>query len=332
MRKTSIIFLGTVCNLSLLCAQNGNSVYGFLNFPASSHANALGGTNISIVERDLSVTSQNPALLGAEMSGQVALNYMHYLSGINMGGVQYARGISQRGAWSAGVQYTDYGKFTETSADNQLLGTFGAKDIAVNARVGYDIVSRIRGGVNAKFLYSAYESYSAVALAVDLGLNYYNEERDLSFSLVAKNLGGQLKAFDEQRESLPFDLQIGYSQSLAHAPFRFSLTAVNLTKWSEESVDNSNSESADTEKKSNFAKDLFRHIIIGVDYLPNDNFYVALGYNYKRRSEFDGGGGGFLTGFSGGAGIKIRKFDINASVARYHKAGTSLMVGVNLML
>ncbi|MEG1586982.1 MAG: type IX secretion system protein PorQ [Bacteroidales bacterium] len=333
MKKYFLFFSGLFCCFFLLNAQNGHSVFGFLDFPASSHANALGGANISLVDTDLSMANQNPALLGAELANQVALNYMHYIKEVNVGGALYAHALGERGAWAVGAQFVDYGKFIHTSADNQVLGTFGAKDIAVNGMIGYDIASRIRGGVNAKFIYSAYESYSSVALAVDLGLNYYNEEKDLSFAILARNLGGQLKPFDEVRESLPFDLQLGYTQSMAHAPFRFSVTAINLTSWKTDYIDDTPTEnSEDRQKKSNFAKDLFRHIVIGVEYIPTDRLYVALGYNYKKRSDFADGGGGFFTGFSGGAGLKVRMFDFNASVARYHRSGTSFMIGVNLML
>ena len=333
MKKFLFFLYGLFCFSFFINAQNGHSVFGFLDFPASSHANALGGYNISLVDTDLSMANQNPALLGPELANQVALNYMYYIKGVNVGGALYAHTLGERGAWAVGAQFVDYGQFTQTSADNQILGTFGAKDISVNGMVGYDIADRIRGGVNAKFIYSAYESYSSIALAVDLGLNYYNEEKDLSFALLARNLGGQLKPFDEVRESLPFDLQLGYTQSLAHAPFRFSLTAINLTSWKTEYIDDTPVEDAeDKRKKSNFAKDLFRHLVIGVEYIPSDQFYLAVGYNYKKRTDFADGGGGFFSGFSGGAGIKVRMFDINASIARHHRSGTSFMLGVNLLL
>lgn len=333
MRKSLLLltaFSGVFISAS---AQNGHSVFGFLDFPGSSLANALGGVNISVVSTDLSMANQNPALLGPELANQVALNYMHYMQGVNVGGALYAHTLGARGAWAVGAQFVDYGTFTQTSADNQVLGTFGAKDIALNGSIGYDITSRIRGGATAKFLYSAYESYSSVALAVDLGLNYYNEEKDLSFALLARNLGGQLKPFDEVRESLPFDLQFGYTQSLAHAPFRFSLTAINLTSWNTDYRDDTPSDSSeDNKKKSTFVKDFFRHLVIGVEYIPTDRFYLGVGYNYKKRTDFADGGGGLLTGFSAGTGLKIRMFDINASIARYHRSGTSFMVGINLLL
>lgn len=330
-----ILFLVTIIQIVLsssLYAQSSGSAFGSLKFPVSSRVNAIGGENISIVTRDLSVTAHNPALLGAEMSNQVYLNYMHYGAGINLGGFLYSRAMNDRGAWSAGVQYTDYGTFQEATPDNVIVGSFGAKDININATLGYDINDRLRGGVKTKLLYSSYESYSSVALAVDLGLNYYHFDKDFSIGLTAKNLGGQLGSFHETRESLPFDLQIGVSKGFSHAPFRISITAVDLTNWKSNYVDNSDSDSVEGNKKNSFTKDLFRHFVFGAEYIPTDNLYIALGYNYRRRTDFSGGGGGFFTGFSAGTGLKIKMFDINLSIARYHIAGTSFMLGIALDL
>ena len=198
----------------LLKAQNGSISFSSLNLSSNAHANALGGTNISIIDADASLATQNPALLGPEMANQVVLSYMNYTDDIQLGNAYYSHSINERGAWMAGAEYLDYGSFRQTTSDNQQVGTFTAKEIMAQGIIGYDINDNLRGGVSAKLLYAAYESYTSAALAVDLGLNYYLPEKEASFSIVARNLGGQLKRFDEKRESLPFDLQAGYSQML----------------------------------------------------------------------------------------------------------------------
>ena len=52
-----------VALLPLCCmqAQEGKSSFDVLNLPVSSHINALGGNNISIVEEDITVMYHNPA-------------------------------------------------------------------------------------------------------------------------------------------------------------------------------------------------------------------------------------------------------------------------------
>ena len=36
---------------------------------------------------------------------------------------------------------------------------------------------------------------------------------------------------------------------------------------------------------SEFAENLMRHAIVGVELIPHKNFYLSAGYNYQRRRE-----------------------------------------------
>jgi hypothetical protein len=85
---------------------------------------------------------------------------------------------------------------------------FSAKDISISGIYTYDLSDYWSGGVRTNFIYSHYDKYSSFAIGVDLGLNYYHQESDFSASLVARNLGGQLKAFEERHEKLPVDVQL----------------------------------------------------------------------------------------------------------------------------
>ena len=100
-----ILALALICSLFPARAQDGSSAYSFMNITASSKIYGLGGVNISLVDDDLMSADQNPALLGQEMSQQVALNYMHYMGGSNFAGLRYAHSAGERGAWSATINY-----------------------------------------------------------------------------------------------------------------------------------------------------------------------------------------------------------------------------------
>ena len=98
----------------LLCAagmraQDGSTAYNFLNVSSSSKVYGLGGVNISLVDDDITVIDQNPALLGSEMSNMVALNYMRYIGGSNFAGLRYGHSAGEHGAWAAHIQYFGYG-------------------------------------------------------------------------------------------------------------------------------------------------------------------------------------------------------------------------------
>ena len=74
-------------------AQDGTTAYQFLNVPVSSHVYALGGHNISVIDDDINLVEQNPALLGKEFDHQVGLNYMRYIGGTNFMGARYGQGM-----------------------------------------------------------------------------------------------------------------------------------------------------------------------------------------------------------------------------------------------
>ena len=314
-------------------AQDGSTAYNDLNITSSSRIYGLGGVNITAVEDELSVTDQNPALLGPEMSNQILLDYMHYMGGSNFAGARYARAIGERGAWSAGVRYFGYGSIKATDEFGNINGTYSPTDVNFNGSFSYDITDRLRGGIALKFLYSSYESYSALAIATDLGINYYDPDTDFSASVVLANAGGQVKRFNETHDRLPFDIRLGIAKVFPGLPVRFSVTAWNLTKWHLpywESGDGTTSEPF--KKKDSFSSNLFRHLVFGVDFIPSDRFFVALGYNYKTRTDMSTYSRSFLSGFSLGAGINLRRFNVWLAFAQPHSGATTLMLNLNLNL
>ena len=176
-------------------AQNGSTAYNFLNISSSAKIYGLGGVNISLVDDDVSTIDQNPALLGPEMSNMLGMNYMHYVGGSNFAGARYAHSAGEHAGWSAAIQYFGYGSIKEATSDGTIIGSFSPKDVSFSGMYSHDITDRLRGGIAVKAIYSSYAEFSAFALATDLGVNYYDADRDLSLSLVVANLGGQVKRF-----------------------------------------------------------------------------------------------------------------------------------------
>lgn len=311
-------------------AQDGGKVFNFLRFPTSSHVNALGGQNISLVERDPSLVFHNPALLGGEMDKMLNLNYMNYISDINVGSAIYTKAFRERGAWGIGATFISYGKMKEMSPENVELGEFSGKDISINAIYSHDLSDTWRGGLSFKMLYSSLADYSAFGLAVDAGLSYYNPDKEFSFGFALKNIGAQLKTYESEREQLPWDIQMGITKKMDHAPIRVSITAIHLNQWKFKYTDDSLDE-VDTD--DNFLKTAVKHLVFGVDLVPSENFWLGVGFNPKVNQDMklkDGGNG--LGGFSIGAGLKISKFDVNASVAKYHPSALSLMLSLSTTL
>lgn len=304
-----------------------------MNVTSSARNYGMGGLNITNIDNDVANTDQNPALLDPGMSQQVALNYMSYLGGSNFAGLRYAGSANDRSTWSAGIRYFGYGSIKGADAQGNLTGTFAPKDLALNGALSYDIWGYWRGGVNIKFLYSNYERYTALALATDIGVNYYDPDRDLSLSVVAANLGGQIKKFNAVGEHLPADVRLGWAQSFGAFPVRFSVTAWNLTQWHMPFIDNSITTSGNQSViKDSFSSNLMRHLIFGAELISSEKFYVTLGYNYKTRTDMSTYSRSMLSGFSLGVGLKVTNFQTSVAIAQPHTGATTFMFNVTTNL
>lgn len=314
-------------------AQESHSAYNWLDISSSSRIYGLGGINVSLVDDDVNITDQNPALLGPEMSGQVALSYMHYVGGSNFAGIRYAHSAGERGAWSASLRYFGYGSTKETLPDGTIIGDFSPKDVAFGGSYSHDITDRLRGGIALRMLYSGYADYTAFALSADLGINYYNPDSDMSLSAVLANMGGQIKRFDEAYDRLPFDIRLGWSKTFGTFPVRFSVTAWNLTKWKLPYLDSGDgSEGSQPEVKDKFMSNLMRHLVFGADLVSSPNFYLGLGYNYKARTDMATYSRSFLSGWSLAGGFKGRAFAVGLAFAQPHTGATTFMVNLTLSL
>lgn len=305
------IFSTLLCLISLSCGVfsqvAGERGYAFLSLPVSPHAAALGGDNISVIDDDLTLAMHNPALLSSVSNRTLSLGYMNYMEGINSAHAAYSQILGERGTWAVAVHYLDYGTFSRRDEMDTDLGTFRAKDMNFTGMYAYNLTDYWSGGVGAKVLYASYDSYSSLALAADLALNYYNAEWDFSFSAVARNLGGEVKSFEDYTEKLPVDLMLGFTKRLSHAPIGFSLTLSRLHDWDE-----------------SFAK----HIALGADFYPSKNFYVAAGYNFRKADEMKVGESSHGAGWSFGAGCRIRRIKVDAAYGKYHVAGGSLLMNL----
>lgn len=311
-------------------AEAGSSGYDFLNISSSSHSYALGGSAIALIDDDVALVHENPALIGPELDNQVNFGYMHYMGGGNFAGLTFGRGAGERGAWAAGIRYLDYGSFDGYDHMGSETGKFRPTDIVFGGAYSHDISSRWRGGVSLNMIYSHYDVYSAFALSVDLGVSYYDEDHDLSFAFVVKNAGGQLKRFHQAYTRLPIDVQIGYMQGIGHSPFSIAITAKNLTRWNLPSYTHStSSEGGLVELKSNFFQNFFRHLTFGVQYAPSEKFYLALAYDYKTRSDMSAFSRNFLSGFSLGAGIRVKAFGVGVAYGMPHASGSQLMLNLS---
>ncbi|MCF6241629.1 MAG: type IX secretion system protein PorQ [Bacteroidales bacterium] len=326
---------------SLNAQIGGTYTYSFLEITNSARLAALGGKNISIPTTDLNLVYDNPAMLDTGMSQQLVLNYLNYFAGINYGYVAYANKFEKAGMFAAGLNYINYGKFIKADETGKITGEFSAFELAMNifwSKVLID--STFSVGINLKPIYSQMETYSSFGLALDAGLQYRNK-KGLSAGLVIRNFGTQLKPYTQGNyEKIPLNIQLGISQKLAHAPFRFSVLYNYINQWdlSYNKADNiAYSAVAPTKTeleafKISTVDNFFRHFIYGLEFVPSRNFNLLFGYNHQRRKELMIVEKPGLVGFSWGFYINIKKIKISFGQAFYHLAGASNHFSVNYNL
>ena len=211
----------------------GDNVYEFINLSNSPRITALGGSLITLRGDDLSVAAQNPAALNPEMHLNLAFNHNFHFAGINNGYFAYGHYFKKmKTTFHAGVQYVDYGEFQWTDETGFELGTFDASDNAVIIGAGREVYDRVSVGANLKMVFSQLESYNSFGLLGDLAATFTDTASRFTASLVFRNFGGQLTTYEpENRENMPYDVQIGISKKLKHLPFRFSIIYHNLHRW-----------------------------------------------------------------------------------------------------
>lgn len=306
-----------VCLFCLFCqysaAQNESETeYNFLRLPASAHVAAMGGDNVTMADDDVMMAFHNPGMLIGMTPGTLGLGYMNYMSGCHYGTAAYNNVLAEKWHVQAAVQFMNYGSMRHTDADGNDLGTFSANDIAFSAALGYELARNLAGGVRLKYVYGNIAGYTSMAMAVDLGLNYYLPESEWSFGLVLKNLGGQVKAYNETFEKMPFDVQLGVSKRLVGSPLRLSLTAVDLNHPSYK---------------------LWNHLVVGAEILLSNQIYLAVGYNFRRAAEMqvydeEKVGSSKGAGLSFGGGINLERFKMNLAYGKYHVSGSAIVANL----
>lgn len=320
MRHHILIALIFLLTLRLTAQTGGDNTYEFLNLNHSAFAAATGGLTVSQSHGDLSLPYFNPALLTPEMRRNLTLNYSRYFADINYGYAAWAFGKNQRDTYAAGMSYINYGDFTAADESANITGEFNAAEYALNLIYSRQLDSAFTVGVNVKPIFSHLERYTSAGICADLGVRYTNSDLLLSAGLVIKNAGFQIKTYTGKvSEPLPFEIQAGVTKSLAHAPFRFTLTLRHLEKYD---LTYDYDKTDDTETNGT-GENLLRHVVLGVELVPGKNFWAGMGFNYQRRAEMRTSSKTGTAGLSWGFGFNAKSFTLAFGRDTYHLAGSA---------
>jgi len=305
----------------------GSNTYTFLNLANSARVAGVGGNAMVVMDNDVTLSQANPSLIGPEMHNNMALSYVNYFTGNNVGFAMYARSFGKTGTFVGTLQFIDYGKIQGADASGNKTYTFGASEYALSVGWGRLLSEHFSVGANAKLIYSHLDSYNSFGIAVDIAGSYYTRDKLFMASLMARNIGSQIVPYRAgEYEPLPFELQLGLSQGLKHLPLRFYLLLTNLQKWDlsytdptdpDNQVDPYTGETKEKSGFSQFADNLMRHVVFGGEITIAKVFSVRLGYNYQRRQELKLYERTGLSGFTYGFGFRVKMFNFSYTHATY---------------
>ncbi|WP_461100936.1 type IX secretion system protein PorQ [Spirosoma koreense] len=316
LRCWLFLFLGSFGFAPSMRAQplGGQRVFSFLDLPTHARVAALGGQTASATRPDGAYHLNNPALADSMGQSQLAISLMPYLAAAKYYTLQYGIPVQSKGKWAVGLQYLNYGQFTMTDPVGNTLGTFSANDYALSLTH-----ARTEGnftlGATIKAVGSAIETYSAFGVLADVGGIWRHPDQELTFGLVAKNVGYLVKNYGPTDADLPFDLQAGVTLKPRHAPVRLTLTAHHLQRFDISYNDPNLNIRYDLSgnpipQTTSVTEKIARHLIVGAELLVHRNVHLLVGYNHQKRQEgkLTTGGGG--AGISFGASVQARGFQL----------------------
>jgi hypothetical protein len=295
--------------------------YSILNNNCAARNSSLGGYPIGVIDEDPSLSIFLPSNLSKLSVNKLVINYNNHFADSDFGMINYNFLVKKNSVFSATIFYNNYGSFEYYDASGNSYGnSFKAADWVFQIGHSRKLYENFQIGLNFKLINSRLEVYNAIALASDISLTYFNDEKRIGGYFLLSNIGTSITNYSSfSNGKLPANSIISFNTKLKHAPVRFHLTYNHLNKWDISSIKtNSNSFSF-----NEFSKQFFNHIIIASEFLFSDNFNFRFGYDLLSRNELQPQSRPGTTGISWGIGLKIKDFKINYSNSKYHFAGIS---------
>ena len=338
----ALLFIGS--SSSLYAQIGGRYVFEFLGNPQSARLTALGGSQITVVDEDISLAMSNPALLNEKSNNQFTFNHNFHFADISNGHIAFGKSLKYLGGIHShvAVSYVSFGDFVAADEIGNAIGEFSGSETAITVGASKQLNERIALGVNLKGVFGNLESFSSSGIGLDVGLLYTRPESNIKVGMVVKNIGTQLTAYGTETGILPLDVQIGVSNRLKYLPFRFTIIAHQLQRWGIRFDDPNLANTVSilgepAQEDSAFESGLdnfFRHFIFNGEFLlgKQEGLKLRFGYNHLRRQELSLSNFRSLAGFNLGFGVRIKGIHLDYGIGYFHIAGATnhLSIRTNL--
>ena len=338
MLRKLVLLLSFLLSAVSFSQIGGKAVYQFLNLAQSPRQAALGGKTVTVVDYDVNQAFYNPATINEKMHNRLSANYGSYYGEVSYGTAAYAYTYDRHlQTFHAGISYINYGTFEGRDELGNLTSDFTGSEAALSLGYAYNLPwTDMYVGANAKLISSTLESYNSWGAAVDLGFLYVDVDNDINYGLTVRNLGFQIKPYQDTNEKLPLAIDAGISQLMLHVPIRWHVTLENLQQWniafSNPNRAQGSLDGGSEEEKVSFFNNALRHVILGAELFPEKGFNIRLGYNFRRGEELRIVDQRNFSGISVGFGLRFGKVKFDYSYSRYTIAANTSLFGLMIDL
>ena len=338
MLRKLVLLLSFLLSAVSFSQIGGKAVYQFLNLAQSPRQAALGGKTVTVVDYDVNQAFYNPATINEKMHNRLSANYGSYYGEVSYGTAAYAYTYDRHlQTFHAGISYVNYGTFEGRDELGNLTSDFTGSEAALSLGYAYNLPwTDMYVGANAKLISSTLESYNSWGAAVDLGFLYVDVDNDINYGLTVRNLGFQIKPYQDTNEKLPLAIDAGISQLMENVPIRWHMTFENLQQWNIAFSNPNRAEGSldggSKEEKVSFFNNALRHLILGAELFPEKGFNIRLGYNFRRGEELRIVDQRNFSGISVGFGLRFGKVKFDYSYSRYTIAANTSLFGLMIDL
>jgi long-subunit fatty acid transport protein len=299
MKCTSLFLLAA--SLFASAAFSQSATYEFLRTDVGARAAALSGSFVSMTDDPTSLF-YNPAATTTITRPRASVGYFQHLAQTSAGHLAYTQ--QWRSVYlSAGAIFVDYGTMKRTDISSNILGEFGARELALAGGMSVIVDDGLSVGGAVKFVTSTLAEYHSSAIALDAGILYDLPAQRITLGASIQNLGTQVNSYAGIDEALPIDVRIGVTTRPEHLPVQLNFNIHKLN------------ESAD-----NFLA-RFSSFSFGAEFAMSGSVRLRVGYNNEQRRELKLGTSAGLLGFSFGLGILVRDYQIDYAFNSLGKIG-----------
>lgn len=299
-----ILLIAISLMLTFAWAQNedaGSTGFNSLKILHGARAMAMGQA-LTGEARNYDGMFFNPAAIIELPTKEVATTYCNYFIDTQGGQVRVMLPKNKFTAWAFGLQYMNMGSFERTEVDQfgnfiDNLGTFGASNVIVTASLAKFVSTAIDAGGSLKVIYDMLDDSSAAAVMLDLGIIHHPHNEKVKVGVSMRNIGAQLKYYTDgkHKEKLPFTFAAGGSYTFT--PQHKGVFELNKTNG------------------ENFAARF------GYEYMLTPDFALRAGFRSNAGEWNSGGGWGWTSGLSLGAGWKYKAYKIDYAASSYGDLG-----------